>query len=78
VRKTVAPQNYRLQSGVKLRKILEAGANVTTYTADQNSTPKPYESPRLVVYGDLRQITQSAGFNGGSDSQTSGPNRTRA
>jgi len=67
-----------LQSGVKLRKILEAGANVTTYTADQNSTPKPYESPRLVVYGDLRQITQSNGHNGGLDGQGGPINQTRS
>jgi hypothetical protein len=32
---------------------------VTTYKTDQNSAKKPYDdSPRLVVYGDVREITQ--------------------
>ena len=31
---------------------------MTTYTTEQNTAKKPYDSPRLVVYGDVREITQ--------------------
>lgn len=33
---------------------------MTTYKTDDNSVKKSYDSPRLVVYGDVRKITQGA------------------
>ena len=38
----------------------------TSPSADKNGK-KPYESPQLVVYGDIRDLTKSAGNTGVPD-----------
>ncbi len=35
--------------------------------ANPNAPKRKYEPPRLEVYGDIRQITQTAGRNGEND-----------
>ena len=40
------------------------------------STKKPYETPKLSVYGDIREITQSAVGSMGNDGVTTGPSKT--
>ena len=37
---------------------------------------KPYEPPRLDVYGDIRKITQTAGNTGAADGGHGSMNRT--
>ena len=34
---------------------------------DSKSAKKPYHRPRLLVYGDLRTLTQAVGMTGGMD-----------
>jgi hypothetical protein len=36
---------------------------------------KPYQAPKLLVYGDLSQMTQASGKKGKSDNATRGGNR---
>lgn len=38
---------------------------------------RPYEPPALVVWGTLRDITQSVGFNGANDGGRGSRRRTR-
>jgi hypothetical protein len=38
---------------------------------------KPYESPKLEVYGDIRDVTESAGMTGSLDGAAMGPNKTQ-
>lgn len=38
---------------------------------------KPYETPRLVVYGDIRDIAKSVGKNGMLDGAAHGNNKTQ-
>jgi hypothetical protein len=38
---------------------------------------KPYESPRLEVYGDIREITDNIGMSGSPDGATHGQTKTR-
>ena len=33
----------------------------------KESTKKPYETPKLSVYGDVREITRTVGFMGAMD-----------
>jgi hypothetical protein len=42
--------------------------------AKPESTKKPYESPRLEVYGDLAEITHSKHNSTSLDSGSGGPN----
>jgi hypothetical protein len=59
-------------------KSRDAGANVTTYTTNQKTAKKPYnESPRLVIYGDVREITQALSNAGGGDGQSVGDHLTK-
>jgi hypothetical protein len=36
-------------------------------SCDSKSSKKPYHRPRLVVYGDLRTLTQALGMTGAND-----------
>ncbi len=47
-----------------------------TKIEEQKTGKSPYHSPRLLDYGDIREITQSAGANGVSDNGAPGPNNT--
>ena len=38
---------------------------------------KPYESPRLEVYGDIRDLTDSVGMTGSADGAAMGNNKTQ-
>jgi hypothetical protein len=38
---------------------------------------KPYEPPRLVVYGDIREIAKSVGMTGMADGAAHGNNKTQ-
>ena len=38
---------------------------------------KPYEPPRLIVYGDIRDIAKAVGKIGMSDGATHGSNKTQ-
>jgi hypothetical protein len=38
---------------------------------------KPYESPRLEVYGDIRDLTDSVGMAGSDDGATHAFNKTK-
>ena len=40
------------------------------------SIKKPYETPELSVYGDIREITQSATGKSGDDGATKGNSKT--
>lgn len=40
------------------------------------STKKPYEAPKLFVYGDIREITQSNATGKKSDAGGKQPNKT--
>lgn len=50
---------------------------MTTYTTEKSSAKKPYDPPRLVVYGDVREITQTR-VSGPitSDGSASGPHNS--
>ena len=51
----------------------------TKSTGVQENEPpkKPYETPRLEVYGDIRAVTGSVGMTGASDGLSHGQNKTR-
>ena len=52
---------------------------MTTTPAAVSHTDAPkkrYEPPRLDVYGDIRQITQTVGTTGNADGGHAGMNRT--
>jgi len=38
---------------------------------------KPYESPRLEVYGDIRDLTDSVGMSGSDDGAPHGNTKTK-
>jgi hypothetical protein len=38
---------------------------------------KPYESPRLEVYGDIRELTDSVGMTGSADGAPHGQTKTQ-
>jgi hypothetical protein len=42
---------------------------------DQKGKKKPYQSPKLLVYGDLAQMTQSRGKASNPDGKTTGTKR---
>ena len=46
--------------------------NVTIHTGDEISPKKPYDPPRLVVYGDVRKITQTNTHSELSDNPVTG------
>jgi hypothetical protein len=39
------------------------------------SAKKPYQAPKLLVYGNLSEMTQAQGMRGAPDGQTMGGNR---
>ena len=39
---------------------------MTTYTT-QDKGKKPYETPRMIIWGDVRQITKTSNQNAGKD-----------
>jgi hypothetical protein len=41
----------------------------------EKSAKKPYQSPKLLVYGDLAQMTKSKLIGGRPDPATTGPRR---
>jgi hypothetical protein len=45
-------------------------------SAREQTSKKPYESPSLVTYGDIREITQALNGSGKNDHATQGPNKT--
>lgn len=50
---------------------------MTTYTTYEKAGKKSYEAPRLVVYGDVREITQSRHTgNLAADGSNSGDHNT--
>ena len=42
------------------------------------STKKPYKSPELSVYGDVREITRTVGDKGGADGGTGSMGKSMA
>jgi hypothetical protein len=40
------------------------------------SKKKPYQSPKLLIYGNLTEMTRAAKNRGGLDGATRGPRRT--
>jgi hypothetical protein len=38
---------------------------------------KPYESPKLEVYGDIRDVTENVGMSGSADGAAMGNNKTQ-
>jgi hypothetical protein len=48
----------------------------TTGSSDDAVARKPYESPKLEVYGDIREIARSVGMTGMADGATHGQTRT--
>ena len=46
--------------------------NVTIHTGDEISPKKPYDPPRLVVYGDVRKITQTNNVTTSNDHPITG------
>jgi hypothetical protein len=48
----------------------------TSFTESAGTARKPYESPRLEVYGDIREIAKTAGNMGGGDGAIHGNNKT--
>lgn len=49
----------------------------STVSTDNDAPKKPYQSPQLVVYGDIRVLTKSVDNSGASDGgHASGMTRT--
>lgn len=46
-------------------------------TKTEASEKKPYERPRLDVYGDIREIAKSIGMSGMADGATHGATKTQ-
>lgn len=44
-------------------------------SSEKTTKKKPYQPPKLFVYGNLAQMTQSVGRNAKPDGATSGTNR---
>jgi len=44
---------------------------------DSGSAKRTYDKPELIVYGDIREITQSVGAMGPSDGAPSGPKNSQ-
>ena len=42
------------------------------------SSKKPYGTPQLSIYGDVREITQTVGMSGNSDGGSGGMNKSMA
>jgi hypothetical protein len=42
----------------------------------QQPTKKQFQAPELIVYGDIREVTQSANKTKGDDGSTSGNKKT--
>ena len=48
-----------------------------TSLTESGAARKPYETPRLEVYGDIREIAKSVGMTGGSDGASHGSTKTQ-
>lgn len=44
--------------------------------SDRRAPRKPYQRPKLTIYGDLREITQTAAAKGRTNDMTTGMNKT--
>ena len=45
---------------------------------DQDKKKKPYQTPQLLAYGDVREITRAVGSMGAADGATHGMTKTAA
>ena len=50
---------------------------MTIKPTKEQADKKSYERPRLVVYGDIREITKSIGMTGAADGAAHGSNKTQ-
>lgn len=50
---------------------------MTIKPTNTQADKKPYERPRLIRYGDIREITKSIGMTGMADGATHGANKTQ-
>jgi hypothetical protein len=50
--------------------------NKSTGVQENEPPRKPYETPRLEVYGDIRAVTEAVGMTGSADGAVHGQNKT--
>jgi hypothetical protein len=58
-------------------RCLDEEITLTIKPTKEQADKKSYERPRLVVYGDIREITKSIGMSGGADGATHGSTKTQ-
>ena len=56
---------------------IDESANTNVTQASDPTAKKPFEPPRLMVYGDIATLTRAVGRTGSNDGGHSQPNKTR-